>query len=112
MMRDNLLFLRAKVKEKNEDFFREYIDFFNLKLLNKEQLFLIDQVRVYPYPYDEKYILVFPLMLTPPWFFWPLSIIPKVVYAFALILKSRFKIGLMPVPNRVCAEVLFENVKK
>lgn len=113
MIRNNLLFIRAKVSKQHESFFADFIDYFNDELLSRQNLLLQDKIKVFPYHsgFDNEFLLAIPLVLLPPFFFWPISLVFKSWYFLIFLLRSRFRLGFRPVFNRVVAEVLYDYAK-
>lgn len=115
MRKGNLLFIRVKIRKNKIRDLMDYLSYFDKLADSPNNLLLSDPVKLVMYDKGEKkikYLLIIPLSLNFPFIFFPLSLIPKSVYFFAFLMKSRFKLGFIPVLPAFASEVLFYNRKR
>jgi hypothetical protein len=88
----------------------DYLSYFHKLADSQNNLLLSEPVKLIMYDKGEKkikYLLVVPLSLNFPFIFFPLSLIPKIVYYIAFHFKSKFRLGFLPMFPAYASEVLF-----
>jgi len=111
-MKNNLMFIRVKVKKeriKDLMLFKAYFD----KLSDsKNNLLISEPLTLINYDVNKthrKFLLIVPLILNFPFFFFPLTVFPKTIYFISFLIKSRFRLGFRPMLPFNASEVLYND---